>query len=515
MAFAVTNLPDNDNTDHAQHSEVPVNWHPHLKPKIHPLIENFLSDEKVVFDLVEAFGSPLNIMFPQNIDENIEAFHNTYKKHQLSGRIFYTSKPNKSISVIRQATLHDINLDVSSEDELKRGMGAGFTPERIELTGPKNLEYLALGLQVGATINVDNFTELNQIIQLHSALNLKRKVPVFIRISGFTSTRVSFTKQDNTFGINLSETAAIFEFLQTYKDVLDFVGFSYHWGGASATQRLIALESIIELTFEAMRKGFKPRGINIGGGFHVQYANDLQEWNNYVDMMKQAVLGKHVNMTWNESGLGFRNDGGKITGAPQFMDHYVLKTGADDLYDMLDQPLPSFDNMSAAEILRDSLLDLYIEPGRAMLDQLGITIGRVNFNKQSTHGETLVALDMNRSNIHSSHQKLLTEPVILSREKDKRSKNENGVFYMGNLCLFYDIVQYNKTFPDFTPDTGDLACFINTGPYIMDFIESTTLHQPIAEKVAVIKENGRYRWIRDENYKPAASILQAKKVSVK
>ena len=52
------------------------------------------------------------------------------------------------------------------------------------------------------------------------------------------------------------------------------------------------------------------------------------------------------------------------------------------------------------------------------------------------------------------------------------------------------------------PEPGDLVVFANTAPYIMDFIESNTLHQNTGQKVTITQEDDRFRWFTDEKYKP-------------
>jgi diaminopimelate decarboxylase len=47
-----------------------------------------------------------------------------------------------------------------------------------------------------------------------------------------------------------------------------------------------------------------------------------------------------------------------------------------------------------------------------------------------------------------------------------------------------------------------VVAFINTAPYMMDFTESETLMQPIAEKVAVWKEGNKFKWAMDRKYLP-------------
>lgn len=473
-----------------------------LDPVIHPMIAEFLTQKDDVFALCDAYGSPLNIMFPQVVDENIAAFKAIYKKNRITGRIFYTSKPNKSLAVIRHAAQNDVSIDVSSEDGIKRALSCGFDSKRIEATGPKNKAYIALAVQQGIIINVDNMAELDQIMRARAEFGVTDKTRVFIRLSGFHSARVKFTSQDGTFGVHVNEAPETIQFLAAHRDQFDFLGFSYHWSMATEEQRIVALENTLELTFAAMHAGLQPKGINIGGSFRIRYATSRDQWLDYVDRIKQSLLGSEERLTWNDGGLGYRNEGGLIKGAPNFMDHAVEKPGAADLDDLLNRPMPQFDNMSAAQVLSENLLDLYIEPGRSLLDQTGITVGRVNFTKKSVHGETLVALDMNRSNMHSTHQKLLTDPVILYRDPSRNRPCPEGVFYMGNLCVSYDIIQYNKTYPELLPEEGDLVVFMNTAPYIMDFIESNTLMQKTADKVAVAHDGNKFCFEHDSKYAP-------------
>ncbi len=478
-----------------------------LSPKIHGQVLRFLAQDDFVADLVDGFSSPLNIIFPEILQENADNFRRVYEENHLRGKIYFTTKPNKSLSLVRQAALMDVGADISSERALQAALGAGFNGERIEATGPKNTAYLALALQHGVTINTDNFAELAQIVALHRHLGRKEKVRIFVRLAGFHSDRLKFTPQDGTFGIHVDEAPAIFSFLEQNREDLDFQGFSFHFNAAVPEQKILAIETSLGLTREALNRGLQPRGLNMGGGFDISYAQSGEGWSHYVSRLKESVRDQQsMPLNWNGNSLGFYNENGLVRGAPNFMAHYNVRAGAGDLASYLATPLPAFNDMKMVDILKDCLLELYVEPGRALLDQAGITIGRVNHIKKSMQGETLVNLDMNRSNMHSTHQKLLTDPVIIRRHRGPKKACPEGVYYTGNLCLAYDMITYNKTFPDFLPEPGDLVVFINTAAYIMDFVESETLNQRVAEKVSVIERDGRFRWFRDEIYNPAVEV---------
>lgn len=471
-----------------------------LRPRSAKNISQFLNNTELVHQLCDGFGSPLNIVFPDNIEGNIKSFEEAYRKHMLRGRIYFTSKPCKSKSLIRKASLYNVGADVSSSGSLDHVLSSGFAPDRIEATGPKNIDYILKCLQLDILINADSISELHNIKELRAKLGLTRKARVMVRLTGFSSPRLHFTPQDGTFGMHIKDMPYVLDWLVTHRDIIDFKGFSFHVNDVNEQQKLVAIENALQLTFEAIKKGLNPKGIDIGGGFAIQYADSAEEYADYVEQLKKSVLGKVQGQVWNNGGLGYKDHNGVVVGGPLFMNHAPTHTKGNELDFLVSQRSAEFGNASFSSIIRDSLLELYIEPGRAMLDQCGVTLARVAFIKESTWGEQLVGLEMNRSNIHSLQIKNLCEPVIIPRSKNE--KNDKGMYLVGNLCLAYDMIQYNKIYPDVLPAQGDIVAFINTAPYMMDFTESETLMHPVAEKVAVWQEGGRFKWAMDKQYLP-------------
>lgn len=476
---------------------------PRLRPHIHPSIQNFLKEKNTIFGLMERYSSPLNLIFPQNIHDNIRSFQDVYKKNSLRGRIYYSSKPCKSLALYREGASADIGIDVSSPNSLKAALECGWDTDRIGATGPKNKAYIETALQNDVLINVDNVEELIQIAAIHSTLNPPHKARVSVRISDYgLSKKLFLGESDSTFGIRSADMEYVFSYLKSNPKIFKLVGFSWHSSAARDEQRIAAIENLLSLTYMANQKGLSPSSINIGGGFPIMHADSCKEWADYIIAIKSAVMGKIPPQTWNGNGLGFRNEKGALSGGAMFMDHAPFDARGEDLERRLNYRLPSFGNARFADIVRDSLLSLSIEPGAAMVDQCGITLGRVEYTKTSAHGETLVGLGMNRSNLHSDHYKILCEPVILTPDTGRPANAGNkGVYYIGNLCLSYDMLQYNKTYPNILPQTGDIVAFMNTAPYRMDFTESETLMQSVAQKIAVTNINDKWECVPDEDYR--------------
>lgn len=474
---------------------------PKVRAAIHATIRRFLDDSELVLSLVDGLGSPLNVIFPDHIAESISRFEQVYRERTLQGRIFYTSKPNKSASLKKRAALTSVGLDVSSEGELKAALSCGFHPSRIEATGPKSIDYLALGLQQNILFNVDNMVELQQLREMAVGQGRREKIRILVRLEGFTSGRVAFTAQDVAFGNRVADVEDVIEYISTHRDLFDFYGFSFHFNAGDTVRRPPAIETCLELTFACIERGLTPRGLNIGGGYRIRYAASQDEWNAWQEELKGSVLGRRESLSWNGSGLGYTTEQGLLRGAPNYMDHFQRNDGPADLASVIDTPLAVYGNQSLARILSESLLELYVEPGRALLDQCGITLARVNFTKTSSGGETVVMLDMNRTNLNSSQLKLLTDPIVVHRGVG-RVPAEAGVYYVGNLCLTHDMIQYQKSFPERLPESGDVIAFINTAAYQMDFAESEVLRQRIADKVAIRNLGDRFMWVRDDLYNP-------------
>ena len=156
-------------------------------PLICDEINEYIKDKELVFDTLNCFGSPCNVVFPSVMDKNIQAFKDVFKKYSMSGKIFYAHKCNKSPALVKQALYNDINIDVASENELKDVLAAGFTGAKIEATGPKNKDFIYLGVLQNITFNVDNLEELNDIVNTIKLVKKKEKTKILIRLYCFKS----------------------------------------------------------------------------------------------------------------------------------------------------------------------------------------------------------------------------------------------------------------------------------------------------------------------------------------
>jgi diaminopimelate decarboxylase len=489
----------------AQHGEASLNPSTQKLPaRLSPDIRDLLRNRELLFTLMRAFGSPLNLLFPETVIQNSKPFLNTFKHYNLDGRVFFTSKPNRSSAVLREvSSVRTLGVDVSSVGSLQAALKEGVCAERLEATGPKNQAYLTLCMQHDVLMNIDNIGELQMIVAIRRRLGLARPARVTIRLSGFASRKRSFAVSDSTFGTPVSELSAIFSALEEYRSDVVFLGFSFHLYTDSLDYKLAALQETLQATLEARRRGFQPTLLNIGGGFRISYVSDSSAMQSFFVALKESLLYRREPVTWNRGGLGLRVENGKVVGAPKVLEHTVPLPPADQLCALLKAPLPDFGEVSAAQLIDELGLQLHIEPGRALLDQAGITLARVAFQKRSERGELLTALEMNRSNLNAGELTLLADPILLSQGGVENSVGEScETFLMGNLCVANELLTPRKVSLARKPEIGDIVAFANTAPYCMDFAESPTLHQNVAEKVALRQTKGEWQWFRDGAYVP-------------
>lgn len=469
-------------------------------PKIHPHIAEFLKDISLVSSLSKAFGSPLNIMFPQNVRENIQSFQRVYDTTKLRGKICIAHKPNKSHAVMTQVAQSGIYIDVASLGELESALCSGFSGERIEATGPKNDVFISLGISHDILFNVDSLEEIKSIVRIKQNLKHEKKIRILTRLNKFTSDHVSLIQKDSRFGIPLDQKAELFSLFKQHSQEIEFVGVSFHIVVGGESEKYIALENALQFLVEAQKEGFAPNILNIGGGFKTQFVDNQEEWDNYITALKQSLLDNSKSLSWNNSGLGYKVDDAVLKGSPTFFqESFISSVGAQEFEKILSRELPTFGS-SFLEIAYNLGLEVYIEPGRSLFDQTGITLAQVLDVKKSALGETVVILDMNRSNLNTFDLELMADPIIIPQRSQERVKEAFGVYFAGNLCLPNDILLRHKTFLSALPERGDIVVFVNTAAYFMDFSESHTLQQKIAEKIAVTKTPSSFQWCLDKEY---------------
>jgi diaminopimelate decarboxylase len=477
-----------------------------LSPRIDPIVQSALGQVAVLTQLTDALGSPLAVVLPQRLTENVAAFRSVYSAHRLAGQIFYAHKANRSSALVRELAATEAGIDVASLGELQHALGAGFVPSRIMATGPKNRGYLWLAARTGVTVGADSTAELVELAALVTERSLPR-VRVMARLSGFASSGVRVGSRRSRFGTPATAVAQALDVIEKHTAALELTGVAFHLDTIGLPEKAVALEGCLAVLEECRRRGLRPWSVDIGGGFGVDYLADGAQWERYTSALTEAVLGQREPLTWNGYGYGLRAEAGTVRGALNLYPAHRPVSGPAYL-DLLLRTAAPEQRRPLGTLLLDNMYDLHIEPGRALLDQCGMVLATVLEVRDGVDGDTIVRLDCNARDVSLEEHGVLMDPVVVHRA-GPAAPEPVGVYLYGNLCLEADLLTRRKVFLPSRPRRGDLLAFVNTAGYFMDLSATRALRQPIGRKVAMYRDDGGWRWCLDEQYWPVHHRAEA------
>ncbi|MFC8527269.1 Y4yA family PLP-dependent enzyme [Nocardia sp. NPDC057227] len=469
-----------------------------LRPRVDGLLTEVLADPGRLGELVQALGSPLNLVLPQRLAENAAAFGAVYERHRLSGTIYFAHKANRSSALVRELAATGCGIDVASLGELRHALAAGFTGDRIMATGPKDAEFLWLAARVGAVLSADSAQELSALAGIVARFGLD-PVRVMIRFGGFDSPGVPILSRPSRFGVHAGELPVVLDLLEHHRKELRLLGTAFHLDTTGIEEKALALEGCLVAMSAALARGFAPTAIDIGGGFGVNYLAARPDWERYTTELGRAVLGQRPPLTWQNHGYGLRAEGGTLRGALGLYPAHRRLAGADYLAELLAHESVAL-GRPLATLLLENLYDLHIEPGRALTDQCGLTLARVAEVRTLHTGDTLVRLAANSRDISIEDHAVLMDPLLLPVRRGPGAPA--AVYLGGNLCLEDDFLTRRAVVLPQLPAPGDLLAFVNTAGYFMDFAAGPALMQAEARTVAVYPAAGGWGWCLDEQYWP-------------
>ena len=462
-----------------------------LPPRVHPLVGSFLAREDLLADLLLRWGSPLNLVFPEIFRDNVTSFRHVVDRLGLRYRIHYAHKANQSRTFVRAALDEGIGVDVASLGELRSALDAGFPAGRVEVTGPKGRAFLGVLVGSGATINVDNLWELSEIVRLARAPGGRGRVPVLVRVCGFGPPGPRAPGRLSRFGVPLARGGPLIDLLRAGSDVVDFLGLSFHLDSSEVRDKVQAVDGCLRLLERCLAAGLAPHVLNIGGGFRQVFADQPAAFDEYVKAMKRGLTGHGDPLTWDGNMLGYRYEDGGIRGIPVFHKYANAVAGSNFLRELLNSPLPGHDGRTVARVLQENMIEIWIEPGKSLVDHAGVTLACVQFVKEAPDGSLLVNLDISRDKICPADQEVMLDPLLIYRSRREDSTSHQvGVFFAGNLCLERDMIFNHLTFIERCPEPGDIVAFVNTAGYQMDLSASGALMQPQPRKAVVLSGEG-------------------------
>lgn len=445
---------------------------PALTPKIYRWMFDFMRYEKIR-KLLEEFGSPVNVLHPEILVKNQHQFARVLREHGLQHLVCFARKANRSTGLVKATKEGGFGVDVASYHELEACIALGVDPNKLVITAaikPRALIDLALKNQV--LLIIDNHDEIEAIRARCQELSLVAKLGV--RVSGFMH---EGQKLYSRFGFDISETFGVISDLIHPDENFDYQGLHFHLDGYSVSQRAAALDALIELADHLQKESISTSFIDIGGGIPISYLASGEEWQIFQQELQKSLKQERTPITFQNNGLGFENVNGKIKGKLATYPYYNELNGAEYLNQLLLSSTTSGETLGRK--LKDRKIELRLEPGRSLLNQVGFTAASVIFRKKDQQNNLLVGLEMNRSKLMSSSADFLLDPIILHQNPVTKFDEPCNGYLVGGYCLEGDIILKRKISFEKMPEVGDIICFPNTAGYLMHFYETLSHLYPI------------------------------------
>ncbi|SFV64173.1 Diaminopimelate decarboxylase [hydrothermal vent metagenome] len=346
-----------------------------------------------VHTLSEKFGSPLFVFSQRQMEEKYNTLYSAFSSRYPDVQFGWSYKTNYLNKICK--VFHDLGscAEVVSEFEYQKARALGIEGKDIIFNGPyKPYKDLKIAVEEGAKIHVDNLFELNDLEKI--ADELQREIPVAIRINMDTGVHPQWSR----FGFNFENGDAYDAVKRMYDGgKLYLNGIHAHIGTfmLDANAYKIATVKIMQLK--------------------AQVENDFNSEIEYIDL-----------------GGGFASKS-NLKGVYQSAD--VIVPTADDYAQAITDAIYT-NNKS------EKLPKLYLETGRAMIDEAGYLLTSVHGYKRFPDGKKGYILDAGVNLLYTSTW------FNFNIELDKHYEGDNEVSMLnGPLCMNIDIIEEHLMLP--------------------------------------------------------------------
>jgi diaminopimelate decarboxylase len=371
--------------------------------------------------LVKQYGSPLYILDEETLRIACRQYKTAFETYYPgSSQVIYASKAWSCLAVCAVIASEGLGFDVVSGGELYTtiqsltplGLGDRVS-ELIYFHGNnKSLAELEYALEVGCTIIVDNWLELETLVTLGSE-KATQPIAILLRLTPgiecHTHEYIRTGHLDSKFGFDPHQLDALFSYV-SQNPVLNCLGLHAHIGSQiferQPHQDLAGV--LVDFMEKALGYGLPIQTLNIGGGLGICYTEQddpptIEEW---VKAASQAVVQACT---------------------------------------LRQLPLPK----------------LMAEPGRSLIGSACVTAYTVGSRKEIPNFRTYIAVDGGMSD---NPRPITYQSVYRAAIANRMSAPAiNTVTVAGKHCESGDILIKEAQLPEVAP--GDILVVLDTGAY--------------------------------------------------
>ena len=395
-------------------------------------------DGVAVKKLIQEFGSPVFVISEQTLISTYEnayqAFSTRYPKVQFA----WSYKTNYLDAVCRSYHKLGSWAEVVSGFEYHKALSNGVKGNNIIFNGPdKSEDDLLLAINNKSLIHIDHFDELYTILKLAPSCDHRPRVSIRVNMDA------GIQPIWERFGFNFENGDAWNAINRLIiSDKVDFMGLHTHigtyimaaWAYGNAAKKLSELAVKIKRKFNHHIKY-----IDMGGGF----------------ASKNTLKGAYLP--------------GSDT-CPSFDDYAESITNA----------------IISSDINPDHMPTLFLETGRALIDDAGYLLGTVLANKRLSTGKATTILDIGVNMLFTS----FWYDHIVQPAEEVSNYTEDTTLY-GPLCMNIDVIRENLPFPSMKK--GQQVVISRIGAYNMTQWMQFISHRPA---IVMIDSQGEPHLVR-------------------
>ncbi len=225
---------------------------------------------KDLLKIADQFGTPVYVYDAESIKMQYEKLTSSFHRHT---RFFYAAKALTNINILKYIESLGGGLDCVSINEVRLGLRAGFTNDRILFTpNCVDLKEIEDVMELKVHINIDNISILEQFGNRYGS-----SYPIFIRINPHIyaggNHKISTGHIDSKFGISIHQLRHIERVMKSTNLLVE--GLHMHTG-SEIKDPDVFLQGL-EIMFELAEHFPDLKYLDMGSGFKIPYQDgDLE-----------------------------------------------------------------------------------------------------------------------------------------------------------------------------------------------------------------------------------------------
>jgi len=404
-----------------------------------------------VRELVKKYGSPLFVFSQRQIEDKYHEYYNAFSSRYPDVTFGWSYKTNYLDAICKIYHKLGSIAEVVSEFEYEKARSLGVEGKDIIFNGPyKPKEALKKAVIEGAKIHIDHWYEINDLEEIADELGVE--IPVAIRCNMNTGVYPQWSR----FGFNIDNGEAYDAIKRIYEGKkLILRGLHSHIGTfmLSASAYGVETKKLIELKNKAQEDfGYEIEYIDVGGGF----------------ASKNRLKGVYQ--------------------SPE-----VIVPSADEYAEAITNAI--YENN------KGNLPKLYLETGRALIDEAGYLLTSVFASKRLPDGRKSYIVDAGVNLLYTAFW--YNFDIALDRRYD--GLNEPSMIN-GPLCMNIDVIAENIMLPPL--NRGSVLSIWPVGAYNITQSMQFIRYRPRVvlidndSNVHIIREADDLEYVREKEIMP-------------